>query len=50
MYYVVIQKENEMAFAEKLVEFEIILGKISQTQKDFVFSHMQNLYLKEKFL
>jgi hypothetical protein len=37
-------KENEMTFAEKWVELEIImLGKISQTQKgdELFFLHME---------
>lgn len=51
MYYVVTQKKNKIAFAGKLMKSEIILGKISQTQKDqfHLFFSIQNLYLKENF-
>jgi hypothetical protein len=51
-YYSVIKKSKIISFAGKRMEWEIVLSKISQTQKDKynVFSHMWNkdfFFLKE---
>ena len=45
-YYSAIK--NELSFAGKWIELEMMLSKVSQTQKDnhSVSSHTWNLYLK----